>query len=199
MVTRLPAFRRVVLIVAVLNVAYFGVEFTVAVAIGSVALLADSIDFLEDAAINMLIFIAAAWPIARRAKVGSVLAFVILIPALATAWVAILKMLDPVPPAPLPLSITALGALAVNLTCAFLLVSHRHHQGSLAKAAWLSARNDAIANVAIIAAAALTVWFATGWIDIIIGLGIALLNADAARTVWRAARAERLDAAPPPP
>lgn len=199
MVTRLPAFRRVVLIVAVLNVAYFGVEFTVAVAIGSVALLADSIDFLEDAAINMLIFVAAAWPIARRARVGGVLAFVILIPALATAWVAILKMLDPVPPAPLPLSITALGALAVNLTCAFLLVSHRHHQGSLAKAAWLSARNDAIANVAIIAAAALTVWFATGWIDIIIGLGIALLNADAARTVWRAARAERLDAAPPPP
>ncbi|MEI3866399.1 cation transporter [Microbacterium sp. CCNWLW134] len=197
--TRLPAFRRIVLIVAVLNVAYFGVEFTVAVTIGSVALLADSIDFLEDAAINMLIFIAAAWPIARRAKVGSALAFVILIPALATAWVAILKMLDPVPPAPLPLSITALGALAVNLTCAFLLVSHRHHQGSLAKAAWLSARNDALANVAIIAAAALTVWFATGWIDIIIGLGIALLNADAARTVWRAARAERLDAAPPPP
>ena len=45
----------------------------------------------------------------------------------------------------------ALGALVINLTCAVLLVRHRHHSGSLTKAAWLSARNDAVANLAIIA------------------------------------------------
>jgi Co/Zn/Cd efflux system component len=39
--------RRVVARVALLNLAYFGVEFSVALAIGSVSLFADSIDFLE--------------------------------------------------------------------------------------------------------------------------------------------------------
>lgn len=42
--------RQVVAIVAALNLAYFGVEFSVATAIKSVSLFADSIDFLEDAA-----------------------------------------------------------------------------------------------------------------------------------------------------
>jgi Co/Zn/Cd efflux system component len=43
-----------------LNLGYFGVEFAVALAIGSVSLLADSIDFLEDAAVNGLILVALA-------------------------------------------------------------------------------------------------------------------------------------------
>lgn len=47
-----PALRRVVLVVAVANLAYFGVEFSVAISIGSVSLFADSIDFLEDASVN---------------------------------------------------------------------------------------------------------------------------------------------------
>ena len=53
--------RRAVFVVALLNLAYFGVEFAVALAIGSVSLFADSIDFLEDALINLLIFIALSW------------------------------------------------------------------------------------------------------------------------------------------
>ena len=182
--------RRVVLVVALLNLAYFFVEFTVAVAIGSVSLLADSVDFLEDALINLLIFAALPWTASRRRTVGSVLAFVILIPAIATIWTAIVKIFDPYPPAPIPLTLTALGALAVNLTAALLLVRHRHHSGSLTKAAWLSARNDALANIAIIAVGVLTLWFATGWLDIIVGVGIAVLNIDAARAVWKAARQE---------
>jgi Co/Zn/Cd efflux system component len=186
------SFRRVVLVVALLNLGYFGVEFVVALAIGSVSLFADSVDFLEDASINILIFVAAAWSVARRSRVGSVLAFIILVPAVATIWTAIVKILNPTTPEPLPLSVAAFGALVVNLICAFLLVRHRHQHGSMAKAAWLSARNDALANVAIILAAVVSIWLVTGWIDIVVGLGIALLNADAARAVWKAARAERL-------
>lgn len=53
-----PGLRRAVLIVAPLNLAYFGVEFAVALAIGSVSLFAESADFLEDAAINLLIVVA---------------------------------------------------------------------------------------------------------------------------------------------
>jgi Co/Zn/Cd efflux system component len=130
------------------------------------------------------------WTAARRKTVGSVLAFVILIPAIATIWMAIAKALDPYPPEPVALTLTALGALLVNLTAALLLVRHRHHSGSLTKAAWLSARNDALANLAIITVGILTIWFATGWLDIIVGVGIGILNADAARAVWKAARQE---------
>ena len=192
------ALRRTVLLVATLNLAYFGVEFAVAQAIGSVSLFADSVDFLEDASINLLIFFAAVWPARRRSYVGSVLAFVILIPALATIWTAIVKIGDPVAPAALPLSLTAVGALLVNLTCALLLVRHRNHPGSLAKAAWLSARNDALANIAIIGVGVVAIWFTTGWIDIVVGVAIGLLNADAARTVWKLSRAERIQLQPEP-
>ena len=197
-VSATEGLRRTVLLVAILNLGYFGVEFTVAQLIGSVSLFADSVDFLEDASINLLIFFAAAWSARRRASVGSVLAFVILIPALATIWTAVVKIMDPVPPEPLPLSLAAIGALLVNLTCAFLLVRHRNHPGSLATAAWLSARNDALANLAIIAVAVVTIWVQTGWIDIVVGIGIGLLNADAARTVWTRAREERRQLNPEP-
>jgi Co/Zn/Cd efflux system component len=192
------ALRRTVLVVALLNLAYFGVEFAVARAIGSVSLFADSVDFLEDASINALIFLAAVWSTRRRSYVGSVLAFVILIPALATIWTAIVKIGDPVAPAPVPLSLAAIGALLVNLTCAALLLRHRNHPGSLAKAAWLSARNDALANIAIIGVGVAAIWFTTGWIDIVVGVGIGLLNADAARTVWKLSRAERIELEPEP-
>ena len=40
-----PKLRKVVLTVAILNLAYFGVEFSVALIIGSVSLFADSVDF----------------------------------------------------------------------------------------------------------------------------------------------------------
>jgi len=52
------SLRTAVAIVAALNLAYFGVEFSVAFRIGSVSLFADSIDFLEDTSINLLILIA---------------------------------------------------------------------------------------------------------------------------------------------
>src|SRR6516162_1387938 len=53
--------RRVVRRVALLNLGYFGIEISVAVAIGSVSLFADSIDFLEDASINLLILLGIGW------------------------------------------------------------------------------------------------------------------------------------------
>jgi len=180
-----------VLLVALLNLAYFGIEFAVARAIGSVSLTADSVDFLEDTSINLLIFFAAVWSLRARGIVGSLLAVILLVPTAATAWTAVAKIVDPEPPAAGPLSLTALGALAVNLACALLLVRHRRHPGSLARAAWLSARNDAVANVAILAAALVTVALGSGWPDIVVGVGIGILNAGAAWEVWQTARRER--------
>jgi Co/Zn/Cd efflux system component len=182
--------RKVVIIVAVLNLAYFGVEFAVALTIDSVSLFADSVDFLEDASVNFLIAIALGWSAASRARVGMALAGILLIPGLATLWTAWEKFLVPLPPASLPLLLAGAGALAINLSCAFMLVHFRAHSSSLTRAAFLSARNDVLANVAIIAAGFVTAYTLSGWPDLIVGLGIASMNADAAREVWGAAREE---------
>src|SRR5690349_5618899 len=115
------ALRRVVGVVASLNLAYFGIEFTVALAIGSVSLFADSIDFLEDTSINFLILAALGWTAPRRALVGMMLAGILLIPGIATLWTAWEKFNAPVPPNPLPLSLAGVGALAVNLSCALMI------------------------------------------------------------------------------
>jgi Co/Zn/Cd efflux system component len=182
--------RRVVIIVAVLNLAYFGVEFAVALAIGSVSLFADSVDFLEDTSVNFLIAIALGWSATSWARIGMALAGILLIPGLSTLWMAWEKFLVPLPPAPLPLSLAGGGALVINLLCAFMLVQFRAHRGSLTRAAFLSARNDALANVAIIAAGLMTAYTLSGWPDLIVGLGIAAMNVDAAREVWIVAREE---------
>lgn len=188
--------RRTVLLVALLNLAYFGVEFAVAIAIGSVSLFADSVDFLEDASINLLIAAALSWSAVNRSRLGMALAGILLVPALATLWTAWQKFAVPVPPAPIPLSLTGAGALAVNLICALMLARFRSHAGSLTRAAFLSARNDAYANVAIVLAGFLTLVTLSAWPDLVVGLGIAVLNADAARDVLAAARKERAEAAP---
>lgn len=188
--------RRVVLIVALANLAYFFVEFAVAQRIGSVSLFADSIDFLEDTSVNLLIVIALGWSIRNRARVGMLLAGVLLIPTTALIWTAWKKFQMPTPPEPWLLSTTGFGALIVNLACAFLLTNYRHHRGSLTRAAFLSARNDALANLAIIGAGIITLQWVSGWPDLIVGIGIALLNADAAKEIWHAARAEHASATP---
>lgn len=190
------SLRQTVLLVALLNLAYFGVEFGVAIAIGSVSLFADSVDFLEDASINLLIAVGLGWSAANRARLGMVLAGVILVPVAATLWTAWQKFSVPVPPQPVPLTLTGAGAFLVNFAAAFLLARFRHHGGSLTRAAFLSARNDVLANVAIVAAGLLTAATLSVWPDLVVGLAIAALNADAARQVMNAARAERKAARP---
>ena len=191
------SLRRVVGVVALLNLGYFGVEFAVALAIGSVSLFADSVDFLEDASVNLLILIALGWSLKARARVGMGLAAILLVPALATLWALWSKFQLPAPPAPLPLTATGLGAMLVNFSCAMLLVRFRHHSGSLTRAAFLSARNDVLANIAIIIAGAATAMTHAAWPDMVVGAGIMLMNADAAREVWQAARSEHREATGP--
>jgi Co/Zn/Cd efflux system component len=187
---------RVVRRVALLNLGYFGVEFVVAVTIGSVSLFADSIDFLEDASINLLIAIALGWTARNRARLGMLLAGILLVPGLATLWTAWEKLNTALAPEPTALSLAGLGALAVNLSCAFMLARYRRDSGSLTRAAFLSARNDALANIAIIAAGLVTAFlWRSAWPDLILGLAIAGMNAGAAREVWKAAREEHSAAA----
>ncbi len=182
------------LVVAFLNLAYFFVEMGVALSIGSVALFADGVDFLEDVAINLLIFIALGWSVRAQSMAGRAMAIIILIPAFAAAVQLVRKAFDPQAPDPFLLAITAGGAAVVNLVCALLLARHRKHAGSMGTAAFLAARNDVLINIAIIVMGGITALTRSGWPDIILGLFIVILTFFAAREVWEAAEEESLGA-----
>ena len=82
--------------VVLLNLGYFGIEFAVASAISSVSLFAGSVDFLEDASLDLLVFAALGWSLKQRARVGMVLSGILLVPTAATLWTAWDKFKAPV-------------------------------------------------------------------------------------------------------
>ena len=186
--------RTAVLVVALLNLAYFFVEIGVAVGIGSVSLFADSVDFLEDTAVNLLIFVALGFTLRWRSVMGKVMAVIICVPAVAAAVSLILKAGNPEPPDPLSLTVAARGGVVVDLCCAVPLGRVRGHGGFMTTAAFLAARNDVLVNVAIIVMGLITAATLSGWPDIVLGAIIIVLNVSAAKEVWEAAENENLAA-----
>ncbi|MGE9806977.1 cation transporter [Janibacter sp. G1551] len=186
--------RRAVLTVAALNFGYFFVEASVALAIGSVSLIADSVDFLEDTAVNLLIALALGWSLRNRATAGHVMALILLVPAAAAIWQVVEKVADPTAPDVTRLIVTAGGAAVINGISALILLRVRRHSGSLTRAAFLSARNDVAVNLAIIAMGVVTAVTRSGWPDVVLGTVIVLINVFAAREVWELAAQERLAA-----
>jgi Co/Zn/Cd efflux system component len=193
--------RQTLWLVIALNVAFFFVEFIVAAEIGAISLFADSVDFLEDTAMSILVLGALRFSPLIRARLGFALAGILLLPAVAMILTLIHKFTMAVPHAPeaAPLALTGLAALVVNTACALLLARVRNAAGSLTRAAFLSARNDTLANIAIMAAAGVTALWPSIWPDIVVGAGIAVLNADSAKEIWEAARRDQSEAAAPGP
>jgi Co/Zn/Cd efflux system component len=156
-----------------------------ALSIGSVSLFADSIDFLEDASVNILIFIGLGWSLIARKRLSRFFALLLMIPAVSVVISTVYKINNPSAPSGAVISFVAFGALIVNFTCAFLLAKFRQNQQSLVLAAYLSARNDALANIAVITAGIVTMLWVSPIPDLIVGISIGMLNADAAVKVWR--------------
>jgi len=179
------SIRNVVRIVAIANLTYFAVEFFFALRIGSVSLFADSIDFLEDASVNILIFVGLGWSLVARKRLSRFFALLLMIPAVSVVISTVYKINNPSAPSGEVISFVAFGALIVNFTCAFLLAKFRQNQQSLVLAAYLSARNDALANIAVITAGVITMLWVSPIPDLIVGISIGMLNADAAVKVWR--------------
>jgi Co/Zn/Cd efflux system component len=189
-------FAKSVLFVAFANLTYFFVEFIAANNIHSSSLFADSIDFLEDASINILIFLALGWSIKSKARLGKCLAMILVIPALAFLYTIWQKFNMPSVPDPSILSLTGFGALLVNLTCTFILMRFRNYQGSLTRAAFLSARNDALANIGIIIAGLIGYIWVSMWPDLIVGFLIMAINLDAAKEIWEASKSHEIPLKP---
>ncbi|MDU0479100.1 hypothetical protein QVA66_07585 [Staphylococcus chromogenes] len=181
--------RKIVLAVALLNLLGCLIEVVLAAAIGSASLFADAADFLEDFLINMLVVTAMSWSVTGRRKASVGLAGLILIPALAALGMAAWKVVTGEVPEPFTLSATAVFAMIINLVCALLLL--RLRSGSaLVRGAWLAARNDVLANILILAAGVLTMFWMSVWPDVVVGVIIGLINLGAAKEVYEQARSE---------
>jgi len=184
------SLRQTVLIVATLNLIYFVIEFYFGKRFNSISLLSDSIDFLEDASVNILIALAIGWSLRKRQITSYFLAVILLVPGIAFIWNAIHQILSPEVPEGAGMSYVGFGALLVNVTCALIISRHKNEVGGLVKAAYYSARNDAIANILIISAGIGTLIYPSMIPDLLIGIIIFIMNADAAKEVLEAARKE---------
>jgi len=184
------SFKKAVLLVAALNLLYFFIEFIAALNIRSVSLLADSIDFIEDASINFLIFFAISLTLAKRAKVSIILSIIMLLPGLTALWAVWQQVIYQEPPRPIELSLVAFGALIVNFLCTFILIRFKNFSGSLTRGAFLSARNDVLANIAIILTGIITFFYPSIWPDIVVGIFIAYIRTESALEIFNKAMKE---------
>jgi Co/Zn/Cd efflux system component len=189
-----PGYRQALIASAVLNAVMFFAEGGVGLTIGSAALIADAVDFLEDAGIYSLGVIALAWKPRKRAYAGLVMALAMLGVGLVAVWQIVDRVLHGGAPASGAMAMTAAAALAVNVYCASRLARWKRGDASM-RSIWLSTRNDAILNGVTIVAAGLVAWTATGWPDIGAGVLIAAINIWAAFEIMGQARSE-LKAAP---
>ena len=185
------SFRRTLIIVALLNLAYFLIEFSAAVKINSVSLFADSIDFLEDTFVNLLIFFSYLMTSTLRPKISKILVIIILLPGLTALWAAWEQVMRPSMPEAFELTLVGLGALLINFTCTIILMRFRKNDESLTKAAFLSARNDVLSNLTIITAGLTIMIYPSIWPDLIAGIIVFSINFDAAYKVYKIANTEQ--------
>jgi len=183
------SYRRVLWIALFANLAMFAVELVASVWSGSSALAADAADFLGDSANYALslgaIALGGAW-VSRVALLKGAAMSLYGVAVLAYAgWRAWLG----VPPEPITMGVVGVLALAVNFSVAALLYRFREGDANM-RSVWLCTRNDVIANLAVLIAAAGVLGTGTIWPDVAVAAMLAVLGLSSGRIVIRRARAE---------
>jgi Co/Zn/Cd efflux system component len=192
-----PAYRRRLWIVIAINAAMFVVEIAAGALAGSRALQADALDFLGDALTYGLSLAVIGRPVAVRSAAalakGLSLSAMGLWVAGSTAWAVFVVGA----PRAEVMGVVGFLALAANLASVALLMPWRDGDANV-RSVWLCSRNDAIGNVAVMAAA-LGVWAtASRWPDLVVAAALAaLFLSSAAQIVAQALRERRAAAAPP--
>lgn len=184
-----PAYRRALWIVVVLNIGFGLGEIIAGFIANSQALKADALDFLGDGSITFVGLLALSWSAATRSRVAITQGLFLGALGLWVIAMAIWRALNAVPPDAELMGGVGLGALAVNVVAALILARFRKGDAQ-ARAIWLFSRNDAINNVAVIAAAGLVFWLESAWPDIIVAAVIALVFLHSAWEIVRDARIE---------
>lgn len=188
-IANLPRYRRVLWIALLVNAAMLAVEIVAGVAAGSVSLLADAIDFAGDAlnyGVSLAVLTAAlAWR-ARMAllKAVSMMGFglFVLLRAVWSVWGGGV-------PDPATMGLVATLALASNVGVAAMLYAFREGDANM-RSVWLCSRNDAIGNLAVMAAALGVFGTGTAWPDLVVAMLMATLALHGGWQVWHQARSE---------
>lgn len=184
-----PTYRHALIAALVINAAMFVVEMAAGVWGKSVALQADAVDFLGDTATYAITLMVLGMTIRWRAGSAVLKGLSMGGFGLWVIGVSVYHLLAGSVPSAAIMGSTGFLALVANLAAALLLYRHRHGDSNM-RSVWLCTRNDAIANVAVIAAAS-GVWAsATAWPDLVVGLGIAVLALTSSVAVLRQASGE---------
>lgn len=184
-----PAYRRVLWIALALNLAMFGVEIVASWRSGSVSLMADAIDFFGDAgnyAVSLAVLGMAASTRSRAAlfKAACMGGFGVFVLARAL-W----SLQAGTTPEAVTMGLVGFVALLVNAGVAFMLYRWRTGDANM-RSVWLCSRNDAIANVAVMAAALGVFGTGSAWPDLLVAAVIASLALSGAWAVLRRAQGE---------
>jgi Co/Zn/Cd efflux system component len=180
--------RRALLLALALNMAMAVIETVAGLLTLSVVLLADAVDFVEDSAVYILALTVGGQKREVKRRFGLLIAALMAMPGLG-ALVQVWRQLGAgaVPDGQMIWVVSTL-ALAVNLSSAAVILAARRGpqpESIGLRAAWLSSRNDAVANIAMIGAGFLVGITQSGWPDIVVGLGIAALHLSGAIAILR--------------
>lgn len=187
--TKDKAWRRVLWIALAINAAMFVVEIVAGVAAHSAALKADALDFLGDAANYAISLGVAGMALQWRARAALLKGASLLLLGLwilgSTVWMALTGTL----PQAETMSVIGVLALLVNLVCAVMLWRHRDGDANR-RSVWICSRNDAIGNIAVVAAALGVFGTGTAWPDIAVAVILAGLGVSGGWQIIRQARVE---------
>ncbi|HWH22017.1 MAG TPA: cation transporter [Allosphingosinicella sp.] len=166
--------RRVLVIVLLLNAGMFVAEFTAGLIAGSAALMADSVDMLGDASVYGLSLYAIGRSLRWKAGAAVAKGFFILALGFGVLVQIAVKIETGVPPSSTLMLVFGALALAVNLFCLRLMWRFRSLDVNMSSTVECS-RNDALANVGVLLAAAAVALTGSFWPDIVVACIIAAL------------------------
>ena len=184
-----PRWRRALWIALGVNAGMFAVEMAAGAAADSRALQADALDFLGDAANYAISLLVAGMALAWRARAA--LAKGLTLVGLG-GWVmitAILAALGGAAPEPELRGVIGARARAANTGVAIMLYRFRTGDANM-RSVWICSRNDAVGNIAVMAAALGVFGTGTAWPDLIVAAILALLGISGGIQIVQQARLE---------
>jgi len=184
-----PKWRRILWIALAINAAMFGVEIVAGVAADSRALQADALDFLGDAANYAISLGVAGMALAWRARAALLKAATMLVFGLWVLGSALWGFLNGATPQAETMGIIGTLALASNVAVALMLYRYRTGDANM-RSVWICSRNDAIGNLAVLAAALGVFGTGQGWPDLAVAAIMAALAIWGSLDVFRHARGD---------
>ena len=185
-----PGYRRALWTVVVLNLGFGVIETAGGFIADSQALKADALDFLGDGLVTFVGLLALNWRGSTRTRVACAQGIFLGFLGLGVLFSAFNRVMQPDLPDGEWIGALGLAALFVNVAAAMALIRFRDTGDAYARAIWIYSRNDAIANLAVIAAAVLVLWLESGWPDLLVAGAIATLFVHSAWEILRRARKE---------